>query len=80
MNDIETSIILSWLDNKSIEQIAKELDIYQSQVAETLNNIVHRFETVESTVKLLDELGLTEKMLKRLNQIPKTYKTDKYDY
>jgi DNA-directed RNA polymerase specialized sigma subunit len=57
MNDIETSIILSWLDNKSIEQIAKELDIYQSQVAEIL-----------------------EKALKRLNQIPKTYKTDEYGF
>jgi DNA-directed RNA polymerase specialized sigma subunit len=57
MNDIEISIIRSWLEDKTIAQIAKELDIYQSQVAEIL-----------------------EKALKRLNQIPKTYKTDEYGF
>jgi predicted DNA-binding protein YlxM (UPF0122 family) len=81
MNSIEISVIRSWLDNKSIEQIAKDHKIYQSQVAEILEKIVPRFNTIESTVKLLEEVGIAKEVYQKFTRkIPKTYKTDEYDY
>jgi hypothetical protein len=68
MNDIEISIIRSWLDNKSIEQIAKEHKLYQSQVAEIL----------EKVCNILEKIGIAERI--NLRKIPKTYKTDEYDF
>lgn len=51
MNDIEISIIRSWLEDKTIEQIAKELGIYQSQVAETLEKVVKKLSKLPKTYK-----------------------------
>ena len=52
MNDIEISIIRSWLEDKTIEQIAKELGIYQSQVAETLEKVVKKLSKLPKTYKI----------------------------
>jgi len=81
MNKVEISIIRSWLQNKKIEEIAKEHKLNQTQVSEILDKIAYRFDTVESTVKLLEEVGITEEIIKNnLRKIPKTYKTDEYDF